>query len=83
MGTMQFFDWVNRHARLVVVVVVVAALGLGVVAPIVADTNDPSFDPTGEVFDVYARAAPTRCSRTPRHSTRRVSSSSRPRGATC
>ena len=61
MGTMQFFDWVNRHARLVVVVVVVAALGLGALAPIVADTNDSNFDPAGEVFDQVDLSPVFRC----------------------
>jgi len=53
---MKLFDWINRHARGVVLTVVVAALALGAVASSVADTSDPNFDPAGQVFDVAARA---------------------------
>ena len=54
--TGRFFGWVNQHARLVVLVVVGAALTLGAIAPTVADSNDPNFDPSGEIFDTNSRA---------------------------
>ena len=52
----RFFPWVNRHARLVIFVVVAAALTLGAIAPSIADTEEPNFDPSGQIFDDYARA---------------------------
>ena len=57
--TTRIFEWVNRHAALVITAVVLAALTLGVAAPIVANSDDPNFDPAGEVFDLYARAGDT------------------------
>ncbi len=53
------FDWIGRNARLVVVVVLATVLGLGVAGPLVANTDDPDFDPAGEVFDVAERAEST------------------------
>ncbi len=53
------FERINRHARWVVAALVVVALGLGVVGPIVADTSDPDFDPSGPVFEVTERAEST------------------------
>ena len=55
----RFFGWLNRHARVVVLGVVVAALALGAFAPIVADGDDPNFDPAGTIFNVNARAMDT------------------------
>ena len=55
----RFFEWVNRHAQLVGTAVVLIALTLGVTASMVADTNDANFEPSGEVFDLYARANQT------------------------
>lgn len=50
-----FFGWINRHARLVVGLVVVTALVLGGVATQSADTDDPNFDPNGAVFELADR----------------------------
>ena len=55
----RFFEWVNRHARPVAAAVVFLALTLGVTASMVADTDEPSFEPAGEVFDLYDRANQT------------------------
>ncbi len=55
----RFFEWVNRHARLVAAAVVLIALTLGWSASMVANTNDANFEPSGEVFDLYARANET------------------------
>ncbi len=57
--TYRIFDWVNRHARIVLVAALLGALTLGVVGPMIADTDEPSFDPSGEVFDTYAAASET------------------------
>ena len=53
--TYRAFGWINRHARLVLVGVLLSVLTLGVVGPIVADTDEPNFDPAGEIFDVANR----------------------------
>lgn len=53
------FEWVNRHAVLVGVAIVLGALTLGAAAPIVADSSDANFDPSGEVFDLYDRSEET------------------------
>jgi len=55
----RFFEWINRHAALVIGAVVLIALALGAAAPLVANTEDPNFDPSGEVFDLSARADET------------------------
>ena len=55
----RVFDWINRHARLVLVAALLGALTLGIVGPMIADTDEPSFDPKGEVFDTYAVADET------------------------
>lgn len=53
------FEWVNRHAVFVVGAVVLIALALGATAPLVANTDEPEFDPSAEIFDLYARADET------------------------
>ena len=53
------FERINRNARWVVAALVVAALGLGVIGPMVADTSDPDFDPSGPVFEITERADST------------------------
>ncbi len=55
----RIFEWVNSHARIVGIAVVLGALALGIAAPLVADTDEPNFDPNGEVFQLYDRAAET------------------------
>ena len=57
--TYRAFGWINRHARLVLVGVLLSVLTLGVVGPIVADTDEPNFDPAGEIFDVANEASNT------------------------
>lgn len=54
--TERFFHVVNRYARPIVFLVVATALVLGAVAPNIADSSEPNFDPDGQVFDDYARA---------------------------
>lgn len=57
--TYRVFDWVGRHARLVAFGALLAALTLGIVGTLVADTNDADFDPSGEVFDTSYEARDT------------------------
>ena len=53
------FEWINRHARSIIGVALLAALVLGAIAPVVADSDEPSFDPEGGVFELFARAEET------------------------
>ena len=53
------FEWVNRRVRLVGSGVLLIVLTLGVTASVVANTDEPSFEPSGEVFDLYSRANST------------------------
>ena len=53
------FEWINRHARFVIGAVLLAALVLGAIAPAIADSSDPNFDPEGEIFDLYTTAEET------------------------
>ncbi len=50
------FEWLSRHAGIVLGVALMSVLVLGVVGPALADQSEPSFDPSGEIFDVAARA---------------------------
>ena len=53
------FQWISTNIRTVVIATVLAALALGALAPFVADTDEPSFDPRGEVFDIMTMADET------------------------
>jgi hypothetical protein len=53
---LRVFDWIGRHAGIVLGIALVAVLTLGVAGPLVADQSEPSFDPSGEVFEVAERA---------------------------
>lgn len=57
--TYRFYDWAGRHIRVLAATLVLAVIGLGVAGPLVADTNEPSFDPSGEMFEVAERADAT------------------------
>lgn len=50
------FDFIGRRIGLVAVIALVVAVGLGVVGPLVASTDEPNFDPAGEVYDTLADA---------------------------
>ena len=52
----RFFEWINGHARFVVLIVVATTLTLGAIAPMIADSDEPNFDPSGEIFDNYNRS---------------------------
>ena len=55
-GIYRAFDWVNRHARLMISGVIVAVLALGLAGSIVANGDEPNFDPAGEIFETADRA---------------------------
>ncbi|MGB5167255.1 MAG: MMPL family transporter [Acidimicrobiia bacterium] len=50
------YDWINRHAAIVTVVLILGIIGIGTAGVMVADTSEPSFDPEAEVFTIYERA---------------------------
>ncbi|MEN8041814.1 MAG: hypothetical protein ABFR95_09960, partial [Actinomycetota bacterium] len=52
--TYRVYDWIGNHARAVAMAVLIIAIGLGVVGPMIANTEEPSFDPEGEIFTTYA-----------------------------
>ena len=45
------FEWINRRIGVLSVVIVVVAVGLGIVGPLVASEEEPAFDPGGEIYD--------------------------------
>jgi predicted RND superfamily exporter protein len=57
--THRIYDWVGRHIRLVAAALVLVVIGLGVIGPVVANSDEPNFDPGGEMFEVAERAEAT------------------------
>ena len=55
-NTYRAFGWINRHARLVVVGVLLAALTLGFVGSSIGNTDEPNFDPEGTIIEIAQRA---------------------------
>ena len=54
--TYRTFRWIGNHIRFVAVIALLVAVGLGVVGPIVANTDEPNFDPDGEIYTALADA---------------------------
>ena len=54
--TYRVFDLVGRKVGLVVIGVMLVVISLGLVGPMIANTDEPNFDPQGEVFDTFDRA---------------------------
>ena len=50
------FAWINRHIGVLSIVLVLAAVVLGIVGSLIADTDEPNFSPSGEIYDTEARA---------------------------
>ncbi len=48
--------WIDRRFRLIAVLVVVASATVAIVGSQLADTDEPSFDPDGEIYDTADRA---------------------------
>ena len=57
--THRIYDWVGRHIRLVAAALVLVVIGLGVAGSLVANSDEPDFDPGGEMFEVAERAEAT------------------------
>ena len=53
------YNWVNRHAAIVTVGLILVIIAIGAAGVLAADTSEPSFDPEAEVFTVYERAEET------------------------
>lgn len=52
----RFFDRVGRRIGIIVIAALLVVIGLGVAGPMIANTDEPNFDPAGEVFDNLATA---------------------------
>lgn len=57
--THRFFAFTNRHARSVIAVGAILALVLGGLFSVVANTDDSSFDPEGEIYTLLDQADST------------------------
>ncbi len=57
--TYRMYDWINRHAAVLVVTLILGIIAIGVGGVMTADTTEPKFEPEGEVFTVYERAEAT------------------------
>ncbi len=49
------FEWIGRHAWPLAGVALVTAIALAVLTPVVADDSEPSFDPSGAIYDTAER----------------------------
>ena len=54
--TYRAYRWIGSHIGVVAVMAIVVAIGLGVVGPMVANTDEPNFDPEGEIYTALADA---------------------------
>jgi hypothetical protein len=50
------FLWINGHIGLLSIVLVLAGVAFGIGGTIIADTDEPNFGPSGEIYDTEARA---------------------------
>ncbi len=49
----RFYDWIGGHMLVVVGAALACVLALGLVGPMVANTDEPSFDPSGEMYRTF------------------------------
>ena len=45
--TYRTYSWIGSHIRWVAVAMLLVAIGLGVAGPMIANTDEPNFDPDG------------------------------------
>jgi len=50
------FSWINRHIALTTIILVVVGVASGIIGTLIADTDEPNFGPSGEIYDTEARA---------------------------
>jgi len=48
--TYRTYNWIGSHIRWIAVAMLLVAIGLGVAGPMIANTDEPNFDPDGEIF---------------------------------
>ncbi|MEN8234348.1 MAG: MMPL family transporter [Actinomycetota bacterium] len=53
------YDWINRHALIVTAAVVLTVIAIGGAGVVMADSDEPSFEPEGEIFAVDERVRTT------------------------
>lgn len=51
----RFFEWINRRVFPLSVGIVAVAVALGVIGPLVASDDEPSFEPGGQIYDTQER----------------------------
>ncbi len=49
----RVYGWISSHLSVVAVAALLIAIGLGVVGSLVANTDEPSFDPGGEIYTAF------------------------------
>ena len=49
----RLYGWIGSHITIVAITAILAAVTLGVVGPMVANTDEPKFEPSGGVFETY------------------------------
>ena len=54
--TSGLFGWINRHIGVLSIVLVLGAVGFAIAGFLVADTDEPNFSPSGEIYETEARA---------------------------
>ena len=54
--THAIFEFINRRVLVLTVVVIAAAVALGIVGPLVAEEGEPRFDPGGAIYNTQDRA---------------------------
>ncbi len=55
----RMYAWINRHALTVTVSLILAVIAIGATGVVVADTEEPSFDPKSEIATIDERANST------------------------
>jgi predicted RND superfamily exporter protein len=53
---LPLFSWINDHIGVISIVLVVVGVGIGILGSLIADTDEPNFSPSGEIYDTAARA---------------------------
>ncbi len=47
------YNWIGDRIRWIAVALLLVVVGLGVAGPMVANTDEPNFDPAGEIYTAY------------------------------
>ncbi|MGI9529190.1 MAG: MMPL family transporter [Acidimicrobiia bacterium] len=49
----RMYKWIGNHIALVAMAALVTAVTLGIVGPMIANTDEPKFEPSGGIFETY------------------------------